>query len=116
MAAFIGLVEVDEVVIRLLCRAGRGLVVLAGKGAHGRRGKDVGGVVEAERIFPVQAGRRNRRVGQPVEGDGVQKIVSGEVTCQVSVADVPEHGRRDRRRWLAPAVPVVQQPGGQADG
>jgi hypothetical protein len=56
VAAFVGLVVIDEVVICPLGPAARGLVVLARKDAHGRRDPDVGGVVQAELIFPVQAG------------------------------------------------------------
>ncbi len=41
---------------------------------------------------------------------------SGEVACGVPVAGVTQYGRGDRRGRLAPAVPVVQQPGGQAGG
>jgi hypothetical protein len=53
--AFADLVEVDEVVIRTLCPGPWGLVVLAEKDADGSRDGDVGVVVEAELIFPVEA-------------------------------------------------------------
>lgn len=88
MPALVYLVEVDEVVIRTLCPAPRGLVVLAGKDADGSRDEDVGVVVEAVLIFPVEAGRRNRRACQPVERDVVQDIVSGEVARGVPMAGV----------------------------
>jgi hypothetical protein len=48
--ALADLVEVNEVVIRPLCPAPRGLVVLAGKDADGRRDRDVSVVVKAELI------------------------------------------------------------------
>jgi tetratricopeptide (TPR) repeat protein len=112
VAACGGLVVVDEVVVGLLCPAARGLVVLAGEGGHGGRDPDVGGVVQAGLVFPVQAGCRDCRAGQPVQRDVVQDVVSGEVACGVSVAGVTEYGRGDGRGRLAPAVPVVQQPGG----
>jgi hypothetical protein len=45
MSSLVYLVEVDEVVIRTLCPAPRGLVILAGKDADGSREGDVGVVV-----------------------------------------------------------------------
>jgi hypothetical protein len=71
VAACGGFVVVDEVVVRLLCPAALSLVVLARKGAHGGRDGDVGGVVQADLVFPVQAGRRDCRAGQPVQRDVV---------------------------------------------
>jgi hypothetical protein len=44
----VNLVVVDEFVIRPLCPTSRGLIVLAGKDAHGSRDGDVGGVVKVE--------------------------------------------------------------------
>jgi hypothetical protein len=63
MAALAGLVEVDEVVIRLLCQAPRGLVVLTGKDAHGSRDGDAGGVVKAE-LIPTRGWHPGRRMGR----------------------------------------------------
>jgi hypothetical protein len=79
MSALVDLVVIDEVVICTLCPAPRRLVGLTGKDARGSRDGHVGGVVKAELIFLVEAGRRNRRAGQPVERDVVEDIVSGEV-------------------------------------
>jgi len=53
-----------------------GLVVLAGKDANGGRDRDVGGVVEVELVFPIEARHRNRRVRQPVERDVVEHAIA----------------------------------------
>jgi hypothetical protein len=83
---FAGLVVVDEVVVGPLRPALGGLVVLAGEGAHGRRDGNVGGVVQGDFVLPVQAGRGDSSVGQPVERDVVQDIVSREVTRGMPMA------------------------------
>src|SRR5271170_501888 len=116
VAAPVGLVVVDEVVIGPLGPAPRGLVALAGKGADGRRDRHIDRVVEGDLVFPVQAGRGDRRVRQPVQRDVVQDIVPGQGACGMPVDGVPEHGRGDRRRGLPVTVTVVQKPGSQADG
>jgi hypothetical protein len=51
VAAFVDLVEVDQVVIGALCPTPRGLIVLARKDAHGSRDGDVDGVVKVERNY-----------------------------------------------------------------
>ena len=78
MAAFVGPVVIHEVVVSPLGPAPRGLVALAGKGTHGSRDRDVGVVVKAQLIFPVQASRRDRRIRQPLERDVVEDVVSCE--------------------------------------
>src|SRR5271170_5728480 len=107
VAALVGLVVIDEVVIGPLGPDPRGLITLAGKGAHGRRDGNTDGVVEGELILPVQASRRDRRIRQPVQRDVVQDIVSSESACGMSVGGVAEHGRGNRRRGLAITVTVV---------
>ena len=53
--AFVDIVVIDEFVIRPLCPAPRRLIVLAGKDAYGSRDRDVGGVVNADLVFPIEA-------------------------------------------------------------
>ena len=63
---------------------------------------------EVERVLPVQPGRGNRGVRQPVERDVVQDLVPGQVADRVprdGVGDVGVAGRV-----------VVEHPGGQPDG
>src|SRR4029079_6334039 len=76
VAAFVGLVVVDELRIGLLRPAPRSLIELLRKGAHGRRDGDVLRGEERELALPVQAGRRDRRVRQPVERDVVEDVVA----------------------------------------
>jgi hypothetical protein len=85
MSAFLDLVVIDQLVIRALRPAPRGLIVLAGKHAHGSRDGDVSGVVNAELVFPIEASRGSRRVRQPVERDVVKDVVSCEAVCGVSI-------------------------------
>ena len=80
MAAPVEPVVVDEVVgIRAFGPASRGLVELVGEDADGERDRDGLGVEEVRLVLPVQAGRGNPGVGQPVERDVVEDVVSGEV-------------------------------------
>ena len=116
MAAFVDLVEIDELVIGPLGPTPRRLIVLAGKDAHRSRDRDVGGVVKVDVTFPIEASRGNRRVRQPIEREVVEHVVAREVACGMSIDRAPEHGRGDRRRRLAITVAVVKQPGCQADG
>jgi hypothetical protein len=55
VSAFINLVVVDEVVIRLLCPTLRGLIVLARKDAHVGRDRNVGGVIKVDVTLPTEA-------------------------------------------------------------
>src|SRR3984957_5749643 len=110
------LVEVNELRIRPLGPATWGLIILAGKRAHGRRDGDVGGVVEAEVKLPIEASRGDRRVRQPVERDVVEDVVPRQVARRMPVDRASEHGRGHRRRRLAIAVAMVEHPGRQADG
>src|SRR5258708_37655086 len=64
VAAFVDLVVVDEVGVRLLSPAARGLIDLARKDAHASRDCDFLCVEEAERVVPVQTTRRNAQVRQ----------------------------------------------------
>ena len=83
MPAFVNLVVINEFVIRPLRPSSRGLIVLAGKDAHGSRDRDVGGVVKVEVKVPVEASRRNGCVRQPVKREVVEDVVSCEVACGV---------------------------------
>jgi hypothetical protein len=55
--AFVDPAKVDELVIRSLCPASRGFIVLAGKDAHGGRDGHVGGGVKIDVLFPIIASR-----------------------------------------------------------
>jgi hypothetical protein len=72
----VDLVVIDELVVRALCPAPRGLIVLAGKDTDCSRDGDVGGVVKIDVTFPIGARRRNRRIRQPVEREVVEDVVS----------------------------------------
>ena len=88
MAASVEPVVVDEIVrVRLLRPASRGLVELVGEHADGEGDGDVLGVEEVRLVLPVEAGRGDPGVGQPVEGDVVQDVVSGEVALGVALAE-----------------------------
>ena len=110
MAALVQLVVVNEVVIRPLGPASRRLVALVGKDADGGRDGDVDGAESGDLVLPVQTSRRNRRVGQPVQGDVVQKIFAGEVARRRSLRDLADEPE------LTGAIPVVNKPGSQASG
>src|ERR1700746_2482690 len=113
--AFIERVVINKVVIGPLGPTPRRFIVLAGKDAYGSRDGDVGGVVEANLIFPIETSRRNRRVRQPIESDVVEHVISCKRSCGVSILRAPEHGRGDCRRRLCPTVTVVNKPGCQPD-
>src|SRR5215203_5159874 len=76
VAAFLHLVEVDEVRIRLLGPAAWRLILLARKDAHCHRDGDTLGVEEAASVFPVEPRRRDSRIRQPVERDVVEDLVT----------------------------------------
>ena len=76
VAAFVELVVIDKLGIGLLGPTLRALIKLVGECADGDGDGDVFGVEEGELIFPIQTGRRDGGVRQPVEGDVVQDIVA----------------------------------------
>lgn len=91
VSAFLELVVIDEVVIRLLRPTPRGLIELVGEDAHGSRDGDVDGSEEARlsfvKRFQVETGRGNPRVRQPVECDVVEDFVSRDVPERLSVEE-----------------------------
>src|SRR5512135_3877451 len=72
VVALVDLVEVDEVEVRLLDPAARGPEDLVREDADGRRDGDALEIEEAELVLPVEAGRGDARVRQPVERDVVE--------------------------------------------
>src|ERR1700722_6775743 len=76
--ALVELVEVDELGERSFGPTPWGLIDLVREGAHGDRDGDALDVEEGELVLPVQAGRRDRRVRQPVERDVVQDVIARE--------------------------------------
>ena len=113
MAALIDLVVVDEVGVGPLGPAPRRLILLAGKHAHGHRDGDALGVEEATLVFPVETGRRDPSVREPVERDVVEDLVARQFAGGARGSVQRLHDRRGR---LAAGIIVIQQPGGQADG
>ena len=116
VTAFVGLMEVDQLVIGPLRPAPRGLKTLAGEDGHGRRDGDVGREIKVDLVLPIEPAGGNPRVGQPVERDVVEHVVACEIACGVSIDRTPEHRRGHRRRRLGIAVTMVEQPGRQIDG
>src|SRR3954465_12686319 len=76
VATLVNVVVVDEAGVRALRPAPRRLVLLAGKDADGDRDRDTLGVEETAPVFPVQPGRRDSGVRQPIEGDVVEDLVA----------------------------------------
>src|SRR5262249_4703159 len=111
--AFVDLVVVNELGIGPLSPAPRGLILLAGKDAHGHRNGDALGVEEATLIFPVEAGRREPRNPQPIKTEIVEDLVKRQFRRG---AGGPVKSRGDRRGRLAASIIVVEKPSGQADG
>ena len=107
MAALADLVVVDEVRVRPFRPTPRGLKDLVRKGGHRHRDGDVFRCEEGVLVvLPVDARRRDGRVGQPVERDVVEQVVSRE-TFGLAVEDAG-----DQR--VAARV-VVDEPGGEAN-
>jgi hypothetical protein len=103
VAASVEPVVVDEVVgIRALGPAARGPVQLVGEDADGVRDRDGLGIEEVRLLLPVQTSRGDPRVGQPVQRDVVQDVISRQGAVQgyaQGLFDEP---------GLAGAVAVVQ--------
>src|SRR5688572_10927208 len=102
----------NELRVRALGPAPRGLILLAGKDGHRYRNLDALGVEKAALVFPIEAGRGDYGVRQPVERDVVEDLVPGQLARGAGGSG--ESGK-DRRRRLAVGVIVVQQPGGEPD-
>src|SRR5918993_6064413 len=69
-------IVVDQVRKGLLGPTARRGVDLVGKGAHRDRNGDTLGREERELALPEETGRRNGRLGQPVERDVVEDVVT----------------------------------------
>src|SRR3954469_2511340 len=83
MAAFLEPVVINEFRVRLLGPASRGRIDFVRESANGDRERDASDVEETSsrrnlRRIPVEARRRDRSVGQPVQGYIVQNVVSRE--------------------------------------
>ena len=76
VATFLNLAVINEFVVCLFCPTPRGLIVLAGKYAHGGQDRDVGGIVEIEFKLPIEASRGDGRIRQPIEREVVKDVVS----------------------------------------
>jgi hypothetical protein len=113
VAAFVDLVVMDELGIGTLGPAARGLVLLAGKDAHGHRNGDALGVEKATLIFPIETRCGDPRVRQPVKRDVVEDLVTRQFA---RIARGPVQGLGYRRGRLAVGIVVVEKPCGQADG
>src|SRR5215212_8351139 len=113
VTTLVDLVEIDQVGVSLLGPAARGLILLAGKDAHGNWNGDALGVEKATPIFPIQTRRRDPRVRQPVKRDVVEDLLPRQFTRG---ARGPAQSRDDRRGRLAVSIIVVEKPGSQADG
>src|SRR6266702_3848554 len=111
MAASVELVVMDEVAgIRALGPAPRGLVELVGEHADGVRNRDGLGVEEVRLVLPVETGRGNPGVRQPVQRDVVEDVVSSQGAPQLSLKGLfYEPG-------LASAVAVVKHERRQIGG
>src|SRR5215470_4038115 len=113
VTALVDLVVIDELGIGPLSPAARRLILLAGKDAHGHRDGDALGVEKATLVFPIETGRRDPGVGQPIERDVVENLVTRQLARG---AGGPVQSRGDRRGRLAVSIIVIEKPGGQADG
>src|SRR5215510_3875239 len=96
VAPFVDLVVVVEVGIGLLRPAPRGLILLSRKDGYGHRNLDASGVEEAALVFPIETGRRDPRVRQPVKSDVVEDLVTRQFACSArgAVQCCNERGRR----------------------
>src|SRR5713226_10604559 len=97
----------DEIGVRSLYPTPRGGVDLIGINADGNRDGDVLRGEKGKLVFPIQTSRRDRRVGQPVEGDVVENVISGKALGLAG---------KDARHECLTGLVVVEHPGGQADG
>ena len=113
VAALVNFVEVDEVGVGALRPASRSLVLLAWEDADSHWNGDALDVEEAALVLLVQTRGGNPRVGQPVERDVVEELVTGQLS---SVARGAVDARHETGGRLAVTIPMVEKPGGEADG
>src|SRR5258708_38647557 len=71
-------VVVDQLGISPLGPASRGGVYLVREDANGHRDRNMLGLEEGQLVGGGGTGRRNRRIGEPVERDVVEDIVPGQ--------------------------------------
>src|SRR6516225_11307128 len=78
VAALVNFVEVDGVGVGALRPASRSLVLLAWEDADSHWNGDALDVEEPTFVFPVQTRGRHSGVGEPVERDVVEELVTGQ--------------------------------------
>jgi hypothetical protein len=105
--AFVEPIVVDELGIGPLRPTPRHRIDLVWKDTHCNRDSNVLRGNKTQLVLPIQARRRDRRVGQPIVGDVVEHIVSRQA-LGLTV--------KDTRDELVAAYVMVNYPGGQADG
>src|SRR5215213_1628463 len=106
--ALVELVVMDELGIRSLGPAARGLILLVRKDAYRNRDGDVlGSQVGLGEPLPIKTSRRDRRVRQPEERGVVEHIVPGKA-CWLPVKSTCDQLHTNRV--------VVLHPGRHADG
>src|ERR1700722_2476086 len=69
-------VVVNQFGIGFLGPGPRGLIDLVWKGAHRNRDLNTSRIEKATLVFPIETSRRDRRIGQPVERDVVEDVIS----------------------------------------
>src|SRR3954451_15579584 len=106
VAAFVDFVEVDELWIRLLRPAPWSWIELVGEDGHADWDLDALDVEEGQMALPVEAGRGDGSVREPVVRDVVEDVVSRKAT------GLPG---KSARHELVAALVVVEHPGRQAD-
>jgi hypothetical protein len=104
--AFVDLVVVDELGIRLFCPTPRGRADVVRKDAHRHRNGDLFRGEEGQLVLPIEASRWHARPRQPVERDVVEDVVSRQTLFLT---------RKDARDQFVTAYVVVEDLGGQAD-
>src|ERR1700731_153603 len=97
----------DEFGIRFLYPAPRSGVDLIGINADGNLDGDVLGGEKGKFVFQIQTSRRDRRVGEPVEGDVVEDVISRKALGLAG---------KDARHERLTGFVVVEYPGRQANG
>src|ERR1700741_1351979 len=101
------LVVEDEIGIRLLRPVLRGYIDVVWESAARNRDGDVLRREKHELVFPIQTRRRHTRVGQPVERDVVEYVISRKSVCP-TIEDAGDE-------MVTPNI-VVDYPGGQSNG
>src|SRR5262249_3617833 len=106
MTALVRLVVVNELGVGSLGPTPRSLILLAGKAAHSCRDLHASDVEKTALVFPVETGRRNACVRQPIQRDVVENLVTRHFA---GVAGRTAHSGNERGRWLAVTVTVIHQ-------